>query len=579
MRQERPTKPAAIGFPMLILLGFVLAWSPLSAQSGSPETAQDIMKTPAGNGMSPSSDGMGTSMNTSGDAPSPTSDRTISSFSPEPFPSPGGTGGNSPMAMGGESTPGESSTILFTDTGIATDSSKSASEAALLQAKADAEAQEKLKESIRAVQKRLQEEASDDLHLSPDGRTIIWKVRSAAKASDLTTTAQAVLGGKVKAVKGFESFNSLLIEMSTPSVENLESILEFIGQVDKPQKQVFIKVLIAEMQVLDSQSWGGQLELLKAAIDGSDLSGTISVNHSLSTAPAEAAAAAGFKLFLISGQIFRKFLYAQQANSEFKILSHPQIVATHGKLAKVQVGQEVNVRKNTSYRDGVVTIEYGKVPVGLSLSVTPYLQSDGIVSMDIMQTISSLDSYDDTLNLANTTNRLIETSASARMGQTVVLAGIIQKRKQRARAGVPVLSRIPGIGKLFDRSDSGEQRIELLVFLTPEAVHSGDRVPAASPAKGRSVSADVRNLREVRAEIEGRTPADSGKQGPTEASGKPVYRAKAAVATEIPKLFPSTATPATKRPEPLKDRLRQALQRLRTPPTADQGSNRPGRTH
>ncbi len=551
MKQEHPARPLGSGFPVVILLGFMLAWSPLAAQSGSPGMTQDSTTIPAGDVMSSTSEG------------------TISSFSPEPFPSSVVVGGSSSMGMGMEPTPGESSSTLYTETTIASDSSRSASEAAMLQEKAEAAAREKLQESIRAMQKRLQEEASDDLHLSPDGRTIIWKVRSAAKAAELSTTAQAVLGNKIKAAKGFESFNSLLIEMATPSVENLESILEFIGQVDKPQKQVFIKVLIAEMQVEDSRSWGGQLELLKAAIGGSDLSGTMSVNHSVLNTQAEAAAAAGFKLFLISGQIFKKFLYAQQANTTFKVLSHPQIVATHGKMAKVEVGQEVNVRKKTSVQDAVVTIEYGKIPVGLSLSVTPYLQSDGVVSMDIKQQLSSLDSYDTQLNLANTTHRVFETSASAKMGQTVVLAGIIQKRKQYARAGVPVLSKIPGLGKMFDRSDWGEQKIELLVFLTPENVQSGNRIPVASAEKGNCLSSDIKSLRRFRTEIENHSPARSP--------------SKVAAATGMPKLSPATAPAilpaAANRPEPIKERLRQALQRLRPSPTAGQGSNRPDQAH
>ena len=566
-RHQRLAAPTAVGFPLALVLSLFLAWGSLPAQGGFPKLGMDTGPDPA-----PATDVLSTGAG-----------EGVASFSPEPFPpAPDGT---SARELGKSGSPETGATTLYAEPGRGTvaggsdagaagnaggsgngtgsggtgagpagtvgpsgtapvtpdAAGPSASEAARLQEQAAAAAHARLEESIRAMQQRLQDGANEDLHLSPDGRTLVWQVRSAAKASDLSATAREVLGAKVKAVKGFESFNSLLLEMAEPSVENLESILEFIGQVDNPQKQVFIKVLIAEMQVLDSQSWGGQLELLKAAVAGTDWSGTAGVNHGLSTTPAEAAAKAGFKLFLISGQVFKKFLYAQQGNSTFKVLSHPQIVATHGKQARVVVGQEVNVRKNTSYRDGVVTIEYGKVPVGLSLTVTPYLQSNGVVSMDIMQTLSSLDSYDETLNLANTTNRLLQTSATARLGQTVVLAGIIQKRKQRSRAGVPVLSRIPGVGKLFDRSDWGEQRIELLVFLTPEPVHAGERLPVASAVRGPSVSADLRNLREVRSALEGHpsTPATRSKP---KAPAIPPVPAPASAPASAPARFPAAAT-------------------------------------
>lgn len=516
-------------FPLIIMLSFLMAWSPLYAMTEAEAAMNSMNSTNAMNSVQPSPM----------ELPSRLPSSMVSSSSPEPFPGSVGSERKVPLEMG----------TLFTDPGIASSPVRSASEAAAIEAKAEAERQRNLQTAIQAVQKRLKQEAVEDIHLSADGRTIIWKVRSAATATAISATAKEVLGSKIKAVKAFEAFNSLLIEMSTPSVENLESILEFIAQVDKPQKQVFIKVLIAEMQIVDSESWGGQLELLQGAINDSGLSGAMSVNHSLSSTPAEAAIRAGFKLFLISGQMFKKFLYAQETNSNFNVLSHPQIVATHGKLAKVTVGQEVNVRKNTTFTEGVVNIEYGKVPIGLSLSVTPYLQSDGVVSMEIVQSLSSLDSYDDTLNLANTSNRLIQTSVSAKIGQTAVLAGIIQKRKQQARSGVPFLSKIPWIGKLFDRSDGGEQKIELLVFLTPEAVQTARRFPVVAGGKKTSVSDDLKNLRQYRTQIEEKQVASGKPSKPQSATGSQELPPPARAKSTSPRMSPA-ATSSTVRKEP-----------------------------
>ncbi|MFZ2959518.1 MAG: hypothetical protein WA705_21735 [Candidatus Ozemobacteraceae bacterium] len=371
---------------------------------------------------------------------------------------------------------------------------------------------------LRTLQERVKNEATDDITISQDGKTVIWKVRSAATASGVAATVKDILGNKIKAAKGFDVFNTVLVEMASPSVENLESILEFIKQVDMPEKQVFINVLIAEMQIDKNKNLGSTFQLIKeVANGGSDISGTMTLSHSPYSAAVEESIRSGFNLYLLSGRIFREFLYAQQTNNKFKVLSNPKIVATHGKQAKVRVGEELNVRTNITYSDDVASIDYSQLPIGLALTVTPYLHSNGVVSMDILQSLSSLDTYDDQKNLANTSNRLIRTSAAAQLGQTVVLAGIIQKQKQRTHAGVPILSRIPGLGKLFDREDDQEQKVELMVFLTPEAVQAGNRAPTISAESTKITNTEIKNIREIRDRLESgkpKQPTESGKCSP-----------------------------------------------------------------
>ena len=109
----------------------------------------------------------------------------------------------------------------------------------------------------------------------------------------------------------------------------------------------------------------------------------------------------------------------------------------------------------------------------MSLFVTPFIQANGLVSMDIMQKVTSLEKYDADLNIADTNDRQITTTANVAVGKTVVLGGMVQKRRLRNKAGVPGLSRIPLLGKAFDRSDLTETEVELMVFLTPEVIDSG----------------------------------------------------------------------------------------------------------
>ncbi len=349
-------------------------------------------------------------------------------------------------------------------------------DAAAEEAKAAAEKRQAELEAIKAMHEKISNLDTSEVSLSRDGKTIIWKVQSNAKPAELAQAITNVLGEKAKAVKSLDSFNTIMIESETPSMEVLDSVIEFVSQVERPERQVFLKVLVAEMQIDQNQNAGNHLQMLDKTVAGmSDLAMSVSSNHSPYSTAVEESVRAGLKLFLLSGRRFRSFLYAQKTNRKFQVISSPQIVATHGKQARVVVGQEVNVRTSTTVSDGVASIEYGKIPIGLTLKVIPYIHSNGMISMEITQSISSLDTYDQERNLASTFERLITTSANVPVGQTVVLGGIISRRNEDNRAGVPILSRIPFLKKIFDRKEKSEQQIELLVFITPEIANTSQQ--------------------------------------------------------------------------------------------------------
>src|SRR5690606_14745254 len=70
--------------------------------------------------------------------------------------------------------------------------------------------------------------------------------------------------------------------------------------------------------------------------------------------------------------------------------------------------------------------------------------------------------------------RTIETEIAVQSGQTVLLGGLIRETAGDSDAGVPGLSRIPLIGKLFGSSNKEYLRQELLVLITPTVIDSAE---------------------------------------------------------------------------------------------------------
>jgi general secretion pathway protein D len=108
---------------------------------------------------------------------------------------------------------------------------------------------------------------------------------------------------------------------------------------------------------------------------------------------------------------------------------------------------------------------------GVILDVTPRVSSTGMVTMEVRQEVSNVSTTASTGDLTPTiSKRVLESTISARSGQTIVLGGLISDSRQVGSKGLPVLSSIPGIGNAFGGHETTTKRTELLVFLTPRII-------------------------------------------------------------------------------------------------------------
>jgi len=114
--------------------------------------------------------------------------------------------------------------------------------------------------------------------------------------------------------------------------------------------------------------------------------------------------------------------------------------------------------------------------LGIQLEVSPHVTGDGMIALDL------------TVQKANTT-------VSVPAGNTVVLGGLIREREGAAESGVPVLSKIPYVGRLFRRSSSAAEKRNLLIFITPRILgpegSEGGGGASAGQAKPKESTASV----------------------------------------------------------------------------------------
>jgi len=287
-----------------------------------------------------------------------------------------------------------------------------------------------------------------------------------------TVQAVAGLAGQVYVVAD-EDTNSLLILTSPDNFDRLRLIL---AELDRSIPQVLIKVLIAEVTHDRTLDLGVEFSLLNLSSDGT--------GSELFTDFGVDAATGGAIYKLIHGDVTAA-LRALEEVGELDILSRPYILASDNQTAVITVGEEVPFIRNTRTTETgqtINTIEYEDI--GIILSVTPHINPEGLVIMDVSPEISAISDstvpISETVDAAVFSKRSAETRVAIRDGQTIVIGGIMEDRKTSTIRKVPVLGDIPLIGALFRRTIESKGKTELLIFITPHVARQASDLESMS---------------------------------------------------------------------------------------------------
>jgi general secretion pathway protein D len=179
----------------------------------------------------------------------------------------------------------------------------------------------------------------------------------------------------------------------------------------------------------------------------------------------------GFSYFGNIGPTWDVALAAAATDSHASIIQRPRIQTSQAKPASFFVGQTVPYVTGSTYGSAYGnSSSYSQLSVGVELDVTPFINPDGLVVMDVQQEIDDINGS--TLitgvgNIPNTDKRTLSSEIAVRNGDTVMLGGFIRNQKSTSKTGVPLLQDIPLLGFLFSQHDDKKQREELIVLMRP----------------------------------------------------------------------------------------------------------------
>ncbi len=280
-------------------------------------------------------------------------------------------------------------------------------------------------------------------------------------------------------VQPFSDFESVSVPMKlvlrgTP--EQIRQARAFADSLDVQPKQIALELRVMEMTKNDAErvglDWsilttGGVLRALRI---NQGIGGTPDTPGTISAASRNESVIATLDAM---------------ANRQ-NLIARPNLLAMDGRETEVFVGDVIRYIEAIQSTQNGITVQTNEVRVGVRLAVLARSGGGDNITMDLRPVLSFLRGFTPTPgggSLPQTSERISQSTAVLRSGETIALGGLIQEVDRNNASGIPILKDLPIIGALFRRTEKSKDRSEVVFFLTARVVDDKTRQDAAAPKK------------------------------------------------------------------------------------------------
>ena len=266
------------------------------------------------------------------------------------------------------------------------------------------------------------------------------------------------------------------------SESDFRDLLDFLkNKIDIPASQIMIEALVIEINSDELEELGinlsGQGENYTVTTpsqsndDGADSITGLLIEYS------DAGLVDGEGASLES--MFSANLEAILSSTSGEILSKPSVMVMDGRQARIQIGQNIPITRTTSSTSYTSEdIEY--IPTGIILNIRPRISDN---SNEILMQVETI--ITDPQNLSYNSegilitpiinNRKVETFVRVENNNPFIIGGLISDKKYDTKGGIPLLSKIPLIGKLFSHEGKNNVKKEVIIVLTPHIISTENK--------------------------------------------------------------------------------------------------------
>lgn len=306
--------------------------------------------------------------------------------------------------------------------------------------------------------------------------------RASIQEQQVPTAPESVLVGRRTLLVADNVANTVIVN-GPP--HHIEIVRDLIADLDTEAQQVALSAVVGSYGLGDNVNFGVDLARALqrngadfAAAGAASFGGVPSVldPSSLTTLSsvlsANGAAGSGVSVYGLLGDDFGVFVNALETQTKFKTLERTVLTTRNNRVAELSSGQRIAVPSSTfagGINQGGVTTNVEYRDVVLELQIQPLINSDDQVTLEIglvRDSIGQLRTVGE-LQVPDINTEELTTSVTVKDGSAVILGGIMTTTSSDARGGIPIISKIPGIGRLFGRNDTSSEESELIIMIQP----------------------------------------------------------------------------------------------------------------
>ncbi len=281
--------------------------------------------------------------------------------------------------------------------------------------------------------------------------------------------------------------NSIVVQGPPSGVEIVENLLD---QIDVKADQVMISTVFGQLNLGNTTTTG--VDWLRAYRGNDDAGlafGNLGGSNDTSRNPVDLTdpttglaiptfpSQTGLSLYGTIGNSLASYINLLASRSDFNILSRPSVFTANNQRGTISSGRRIAIPTNSNQFSGggvSTNIEYRDVV--LKLEVIPLVNSDQEITLTIAlladEVIGQSDFIEGVGRVPVIATRELLTTVTVPNNQTIILGGLITSNDNTTTTGIPILSDIPGIGRLFSTKTDGIERNELMIFIQPSIVNN-----------------------------------------------------------------------------------------------------------
>ncbi len=320
--------------------------------------------------------------------------------------------------------------------------------------------------------------------------------------NETTKFGQGTEAGKTGGVRGKDKYLRAMSFTPEPSTNKIvikgdyDDFLvakQIIEELDKPQAQVALDVLILSVQLKDAKEIGTQLRSKVPGLDG-----ILGNNVKFATSGLRAGgspkrietntsgsgvdrllgnlvnlvsqAPAGNTILTFGQDIFGVWglFQALRTITNVQVVSNPFLFASNKTKAKVSLGETRRVTTSTVIGNSPPQDSKGDDQAALTVNIEPQINSDGMIVLKLKVDLTEFTSTNQ--DSGTKTTKLVETEAIVADREVLALGGLIRNRTSNSLSKTPVLGDIPVLGWLFKNKQKSVDKDSLLILISTKII-------------------------------------------------------------------------------------------------------------